>query len=485
MHFKPRLALSIGLSFAVLMLALATLQHAQPLVAQGALVRGPFAVSAAARMSFDGDVRLLPTVTPTTESEREQGDEPERSNPRLQRTRDPKFATSAARAQPFVATSSMPSPSVSFNGLSQTTFITRNNWPPDPVGDVGPQHYIQAINRSVAIFSKTGELLADFTFQMFFTGSVELDPCYRNGRGDPVVLYDSLADRWLIAEWAHPIGVLGPHYECIAVSKTSDPVAGGWWLYALQTVPEHAHWQNDFNKIGLWPDGYYMTANLYDWDVCCPAFKGVRVWALDRNSLLNGSFSSIYFDIVWDGYCCWSLLPSNLRGAPPPSGSPNYLLDAGTNVTDTVLHLWKFHVDWTNPLSNSTFVGPATITVTPFVELYGNVVPQVGNITNTLNVGDDNLGSQLQYRNIGGIESLWATHMISGALASALRWYELRNPNSAPSVYQQGTFEPDVNYRFMPSLAVDQNGNMALGYSVSGASDLERKFCNELETAYY
>jgi len=195
----------------------------------------------------------------------------------------------------------------------------------------------------------------------------------------------------------------------------------------------------------------------------------VRVWAMDRQAMLNGSFNAVYFDIVWDGYCCWSLLPSNMRGHAPHGGAPNYFVDAGANVTDTVLHLWKFHVDWTNPLSNSTFTGPITLTVAPYVEMRGNIMPQISS-TAKLDVGDDNLAMQLQYRNSGGAESLWATHMISGAQASAIRWYEIRDPNGAPSVHQQGTFSPDTNYRFMPSLAVDQNGNMEIGYSVSGAN---------------
>jgi hypothetical protein len=253
-----------------------------------------------------------------------------------------------------------------------------------------------------------------------------------------------------------------PFYQCFAVSKTSNPVTGGWWLYGMLADPS---WLDDYPKFALWPDGFYMTANMFRLG---DSFKGVRVWALDRSAMMSGMLQSVSFDVPWDGYCCFSLLPSTVRGASPPPGSPDYFLNAETSNPGSALHLWKFHVDWSQPLS-STFTGPTTLAVNVFDSTSGVSVPQKGSLEQ-VDGGDSNLMTPLQYRLINGTESLWASQSVVSGGSTAIRWYEIRDPNGSPVVYQQGTFHPDPKFRWMPSLSVDAQGNMAVGYSVSSVS---------------
>ena len=452
-----RLAGVLALPLIITLIALAHFEAKQAF-AQAPRVLGPFVGTPVRVASFDGDVRALPAASATAN---------EATLPRIR----PRIETNAAILaapdptwQPARATIAMPTTTINFGGISQTTFITRNNWPPDPNGDVGRDHYVQAVNHSIGIYSKTGTVLAAFAYATMFTGTGTF--CDTNPRDDPVVWYDQLADRWLFTFFAFRNPSTEPFYQCFAVAKTSDPVSGGWWLYAMLAHPSYL---DDYPKFGMWPDAYYMTANM-DQLGCC--FKGVRVWALDRTAMLNGTFSatvnSVYFDLPWDGTCCYSLLPSHWRGAAPPIGAPNFMVDAEAVSPGSALHLWKFHVDWANPLS-STFTGPLTLTVASYVDVEGFIVPQLGS-TEQVDIGDLKLMAPLAYRRVGNVEALWASQMISGSNgATAIRWYEIRDPNGTPTLHQQGTFQPDANFRWMPSLAVDGNGNMAVGYSVSSA----------------
>jgi hypothetical protein len=356
----------------------------------------------------------------------------------------------------------MPAPAISFKGMDFQNWGA--GWPSDPNGDVGPNHYIQTVNTSIQIFNKDGSTAFGPTwFDTFFSTAVA--PCGKgpsgldsqNNRGDPVVFYDQIADRWVITDFAW-LSDSGPFYECIAVSKTSDPVSGGWWLYTLKA---HDTWLNDYPKFGVWADGYYMSANLFQLP---DTFKGARVWAFNRNELINGAaLHAVAFDI-YDG----GLLPANLRGALPPAGSPEPFVDL---EPPNALHVWQFHVDWATP-ANSTFTGPTSVAVASFAMFPGvpqYAIPQKGS-SKALDQIDDRFMMQAQYRRIGSTESLWLNHTIDSGGVGAVRWYELRDPNGAPAIYQQGTYKTDTSHRWMASLAVDGAGNMAIGYSVSSST---------------
>lgn len=391
------------------------------------------------------------------------GQEPKgRVAPLLGAWLDPLAQTTLA---PGYILSPMPVPLRNFTGISYAS--GGSGWPPDPVGDVGPSHYLQAVNTSLGIYAKdTGQELYLQTFNTFFTGPLDT-PCDTHNRGDPVVVYDPIVGRWLVADFAWGLGHdnTGPFYQCLAVSQGPDPLLDGWYFYALRADTEAMlGYLNDYPKVGVWSDGWYMTANMFK--LTTPTAFAVRVWALDRQALIQGApGTAISFDLC-QGASCDSLLPANLRGDLPPSGSPAYFLSA---LPPDTLRLWCLFVDWDTP-SNSTLREPVSIQVAPFV-IAPSVLqwddPAVAVSVTQLDSLSFRLMMQLQYRNVEGQESLWATHTVAHDQGAAVRWYEIRDPSGAPQLFQQGTYAPDRHSRWMPSLAVDQDGNMAIGYSVS------------------
>jgi hypothetical protein len=279
-----------------------------------------------------------------------------------------------------------------------------------------------------------------------------------------VVLYDKFSGRWIITDFAWTDTMNGPYYECIAVSKTADPVAGGWWLYTLQA---DAAWLNDYPKLGSWNDGIYMSANMFDClNASCSSAtnEGVKVWALDRSDLISGAaLDTISFSL---GNTYFGLLPANLKGAAAPANTPEYFVALDYDNFGTQLLLWKFTANWATPAS-STFTGPTSFATSAF-SYPGYGVSQPGG--DSLDTLAGRLMTWLQYRNIGGTESLWVSHTVDVSGHTGVRWTEIRGMSGTPSVYQESTYAPDSNHRFMPSLAVNGLGQMAVGYSVSSGS---------------
>ncbi|MGE5223049.1 MAG: carboxypeptidase regulatory-like domain-containing protein [Omnitrophica WOR_2 bacterium] len=334
-------------------------------------------------------------------------------------------------------------------------------YPPDPVGDVGAKYYIQAVNISIGIYDKaTRYPAARVKFNDFFEGTGTSCDSY-NG-GDPVVVYDRFTHRWLISDFVYgvPLNYFTSYYQCIAVSKSEDPVAGGWWLYAVPIISSNGFQDsfNDYPKFGVWPDAYYLSTNMFQ---NASNWNGVWVWALNKAKMLQGqAFTPVHFELSANsGYSC--LLPAHALTAPP-AGSPEYFV----SVTPlNKLQVWKFHVDWANT-ANSTFTGPTQLTVADFA--IAASVPQA-DVSHALDSLSYRLMMQLQYRSINGVEALWVSHTVASHGVGGVRWYEVRLQNGSPSLYQQGTYQPDMLHRWMPSIAVDRDGNMAAGYSVSSS----------------
>jgi hypothetical protein len=235
-------------------------------------------------------------------------------------------------------------------------------------------------------------------------------------------------------------------------------VSGGWWLY---TITASTTALNDYPKFGIWNDGIYMSANMFTGGA---SYGGVKVWAFNRDDLISGApLRTVAFTL---GTSYFSLLPANLKGTLAPAGTPEYFMsDYGSN---TSMKLWKFTTNWTTPTS-STFTGPTSFAVASFTRPTSNSVRQLGS-TERLDTLGDRLMSWLQYRNINGVESLWVSRTVKVSSTSyGIRWMEVRNMKTTPAVYQQSTYAPNASYRWMPSLAVDKFGNMAVGYSVSTA----------------
>jgi hypothetical protein len=341
-----------------------------------------------------------------------------------------------------------------FSGPAGT--FTVASAPPDTNGDIGPNHYVQTVNTDFAIFNKTtgapvfGPVPINTLWNGFGGG------CQTNNDGDPTVVYDPMADRWVVSQFSVSST---PYTQCVAVSQTPDPT-GAYHRYAF------AYGNTDFTdypKIGVWPDAYYTTFNVF---ANGSTFSGAKVCAYDRTKMLAGQAATqqcFNTDATWGG-----LLPADLDGArQPPAGSPEYVIAFGPNE----LGVWKFHVDWTTP-ANSTFAGPTLLAVAAFTDACndGTCIPQSGT-SQQLDSLADRLMYRLAYRNFGTHEAMVVNHSVTAGSSVGVRWYELRTDASHNvSVFQQGTYAPDANYRWMGSLAMDQSGNMALGFSISSSS---------------
>ncbi len=272
-----------------------------------------------------------------------------------------------------------------------------------------------------------------------------------NNDGDPIVQYDKLANRWVLSQFS--ISTL-PYTECVAVSTTSD-ATGTYNRYAFSFGDIDF---TDYPKLSVWPDAYYMSFNLFQNG---STFLGADACALDRNAMLAGSAATILCFPQTPSVA--SLLPSDMDGTiPPGAGEPAFFMNFGKNV----IQLWSFHADFATP-TNSTFNGPVVLPVASFTaRCFRSCVVQPGT-TQKLDALGDRPMYRLAYRQFpNGTESLTFNHSIS----TGIRWYEVRSPNGTPTLYQQGTFSPDANTRWMGSMAMDQAGDMALGYSVSSSS---------------
>ncbi len=422
--------------------------------------------------AFDGDVRSLPqTRPPRFERPEREGPDPAPTAVPVETPPESSLASSLAVAAP-TASAVAPAPSMNFEGLDFNTW--GNGHPPDTNGDVGPTYYIQTINTSLGIFDKaTGALQAGFSFNTFMSQGHFGNVCDTNNFGDPVVLYDTFEDRWVLTDFAFTLNagaVVPPALQCFAVSKSGDPIAGGWNFYSIET----AGGLGDYPKFGIWPDGLYMSANMFDY-AAGGAFQNPRVFALNKAQMYAGAptVQVVSFDAPAADF---TILPSNARlqtGAPPP-GTPNYFLS--TWEFTNALTVYKFHVDW-DRISLSTFTGPdVPIAATSWPNAGVANAPSLGG--NALDVLQIRAMMQNQYSNIGGAESLWAAHTVRRANTTgfaAPRWYQVNVTGGtvAAAIPQAATWDPDaanVMHRFMPSVAVNRNGDLALGYSTSSST---------------
>jgi N-acetylneuraminic acid mutarotase len=344
--------------------------------------------------------------------------------------------------------------------------------PPDTNGDVGPNHYVQTVNVHYQVFDKSGNsLLGPLPFNTIYTDFG--GACEDQNDGDPIVLYDHLADRWLISQFAL-FTADGGHHQCIAISQTGDPT-GAWhrydFLYSMSLV-------NDYPHFGVWPDAYYMSANQFTESF---SWAGQGVMAFERDQMLNGDPADlIYFDLFPVNANFGGQLPSDLDGLSPPVGSPNIFMqvdDESVFGTDR-LSIWEFHVDFDTP-DNSTYGidGEPNLTLDTAPFMWGlcgfsrNCIPQPGT-SQGLDAISDRLMHRIQYRNFGTHQTIVANHTVDadGADHAGIRWYELRNPGTGWTIFQQGTYAPDAENRWMGSIAMDSAGNIGLGYSVSSSS---------------
>jgi hypothetical protein len=350
----------------------------------------------------------------------------------------------AVPVQNTIGTLAAPAPIINALGLDFA------NWgaghPPDTNGVVGPNHFVESVNTSIGIFSKsTGARMSAFTFDAFFANSGTAECDGANG-GDPTVTYDVPSGRWVIADFAWADLRRGPYFECIAVSSGSDPVASTWTFYS---VPAGDGNFPDYPKFGSGPDAVYFTTNNFR---RASTYVNAGVYALRRTTL--GS-ATLQVQHATTSSSFFSLLPANVVD-PTPAAGPEII----TSIWNGRLSLWRFQPDWANA-ANSTFVNNANIAVS-----YSSV-GQIGTPGEAVDSLSPRAMSKSQFRN----GSVWLTHTVAAGSVAGIRWYEVTNLSGTPSIRQSGTYAPTTNAsRFMPSLAVDKQGNMAVGYNVASST---------------
>jgi len=381
----------------------------------------------------------------------------------------------------------IPAPSGTFEGLSNqdnvTVFGGRVN-PPDPVGAVGPNHFVEMVNLVFAVYDKSGNRLLGPVDTGTLWSGFAVEDC-TDPSGDPVVLYDQFADRWLLSQFT----TAGPKfYDCVAISQTPDPT-GPYYRYAFVTQddPELAGgtFFPDYPKYSVWKDSYVLTTR----DFGDQTGYGVSVYALEKNKMVNGQAKAravqYFIDafgaagnlaLVGDG-----LLPADVDGkAKPKNDAPIPIIGtqdagAGYGATTDALNIFELDVHW-NAKPVSSFNLATQLPVAPFDSIFPCVptgsracLPQPGT-TARLDILSyrQRPTFRLAYRNFGTYEALVTNQSVEAAPGVAgVRWYEVRRAKGAYSIYQQGTFAPgDGVHRWMGSVAMDWQGNIALGYSV-------------------
>ena len=341
--------------------------------------------------------------------------------------------------------------------------------PPDTTGDVGPNHYVQWVNLRYSIYTltRTNGEITGFNLVSGFPKQGNLiwqgfgGRCESDNDGDPIVQYDQLADRWVLTQFA----VSGtPYTQCVAVSTGPDPT-GTYHRYAYSYSRDF----NDYPKLGVWPDAYYITYNMFKNG---RSFVGNRVCAFERDRMLTGLSARQVCAQTTAGH---SLEPADLEGTTlPPAGSPNLLL----SITSTALQFWRFSVNWA--AGTGSLTGPTNVAgVAAFSRACGGgtCVPQPGT-SQQLDSLADRLMYRLSYRKFSTHESMVINHSVASGGGTGIRWYELRNASgqtlasAAPVVHQQGTFAPTSDFRWMGSAAMDKTGGIAIGYNISNATSI-------------
>lgn len=368
----------------------------------------------------------------------------------------------------------MPTPSMSFDGLSNFDNADLYNVfyiPPDPTGDVGPNHYVQAVNAAIRIFDKSGNP-ASSPFKFSDLLRPLGTPCSTRNDGDPTVVYDPLADRWVISQFCT---AFPPFRQMVAVSATSDPT-GQYFVYEF-VMPNVR--LNDYPKLAVWSDGYYMSSDEFFGS----DYVGSGAFAFDREKMLAGepSASYIYFHLPQPpSDRVGGILPSDLDGlTPPPFGAPNIFAGySATEYGDPIdgIRLFDFHVDFANP-SRSTFqeqpespIADAAFDPTSPSGRTDIAQPPPGEWLDSIS---DRLMYRIAYRNFGDHESLVFNQTVrisptTDIYRAGVRIYELRRSYGAPFMaIEQSTIGDSSVSRWLGSAAQDNQGNVAVAYSFS------------------
>jgi hypothetical protein len=347
-------------------------------------------------------------------------------------------------------------------------------FPPDPTGDVGGGFYVHVYNGGGGALIKIyntidGSVAAE---QFLMDGLGNGGPC-TSGLGDGIVVFDQLAERWLLTEFSGTSNTL-----CLYLSDGDNPVVTTWTRYTFNT-PSFP----DYPKYGVWPDAYYVGAN-----------EGPAVYAIDRQAMLAGLSATLQRKSVppLNGLGFQMLPPASVFGAtPPPAGAPGMFIrdnddernsPSSNDPNHDFLELFTLTVDWANP-NNTVLSGPVRVEEDEFDSEF-NVTSGFGAIhqpgtSQTLDPLLEVPMVPVHYRNFGPYEVLVGNHVTRLAddttdNIAGVRWFELRRTGGAANpweLYQQGTYAPSDTggqiSRWMAAIGMDESGNMAMGYSVA------------------
>lgn len=364
--------------------------------------------------------------------------------------------------------------------------------PPDPTMCVGPNHIIQMINGASGslfkVYNKSGGQVVAQTYLDAITG--------KGGLGDPIAIYDQLANRFILTEFANSPET-GSEGLIMAITKTSDP-AGQWYVYFFSTGTTFP----DYPKYSVWTDAYYATTNNF---ANGNSYSGSSVYAIDKAKMIAGNATATIQKFTLGSTSKYfSMSPVNLEGTSlPPTGTGGLIAymqdDTWTSSSTDVdsIGLFEFKVDFANSI-NSKVTTKASLATTPYKSdicsaTRGQCITQPGSVVN-VEALNSKIMNQPIYRRFGSYEGIVLTHLVDkGGGIAAPRWYELRKTTGNWSIHQQSTYSPSSTHRWMPSVCYNSNGDIALAYNVSssangvypGARFTGRNVCNALNTMTY
>lgn len=405
---------------------------------------------------------------------------------------DPLAAKSAASLDAPESPQAMPTPSLTFDGATSAdnrAALGFNVLPPDVNGDVGPNHYVSSVNLVLKMFNKSGAVVAGpIPTSAIFASLPAGDPCRVQNDGDPIVLYDSLADRWHISQFGVPTGS-NVNYQCVALSKTGDPTG----QYYVWSYPYPLEGFNDYPKVGVWTDGYHMTFNQFNLSVS--AFLGLGLLTQDRPRALVGdpNAGAVFINIGASDPNSGGALPGDIDGfTPPPAGLAEvigeYQADEYGRPVDGV-RMYKWVPNFNNP-GSSTLTVLGDVALAPFDGREPNTRLQVEQLGGQpLDAIANRSMHRFAYRNFGTLSNPVNSYAgnfsvnVSGVnptnaatYQTAVRWFELRRAGDSFSVFDQGTHNLTPGdganglNNFMASVAQDNSGNIAIGFSQSGTT---------------
>ena len=351
------------------------------------------------------------------------------------------------------------------------TFETTNSTatPSDPTGAVGRDYYIAAWNTAFRIFNKDGTPAMDAaSLATLFPGGVN---------GDPIVLYDSQADRYIVTEFED-----NPNGFHVAISETNDPINGGWHTYSANSFQTGTF--PDYTKFSIWSDAYYVTANIGASDNSGNTRNG-QVWALERDKMLVGDNTAsiqafTLTGMVTSGFYSPQAFNVTNDNLPAPGNATLVYMqdDAWAGVSSDHLKLWNVNVDW-NDSNNSSISDPTEISVSDFTGVFDG-----GSFSNLsqpngpdIDAMQATIMNQAQFRKFTDYNSAVFNFVVNTDTNNELagiRWYELRQDGDGQpwSIYQEGTYvAPDGRHAFGASMAMDGEGNIGMAYSSVSANE--------------